>query len=313
MNGVRFAAAALTVLGLFSLSRSPSPATALGVAACVLLALRPPRAGTTALLLLLVALGPGVAGVDALLPDPRDIDLRALLRAPSADHLLGTDGSGRDVAARLVQAAGRSAVVATLAAAVSVGTGAVLGLVAGWRGGRLDDAARFGADTLQALPPIVLLIAAAPALHRLPVPVDVGLVLLLGVTGWTGTFRLVRGAARGLVTGDRVLAARALGLPTATILRHHVLPDLLGLLAVHAALVAGHHLVAETTLSFLGLGTPPPTASLGGMIAEARSHLRAGPWAWLPPTGVIVMLSLAAQRIADELRDHLDPAGLSRR
>lgn len=260
--------------------------------------------------LLLLALLAGAIS-QALGLDPEAQDLLARFAPPSAEHPLGTDELGRDLLARLL-AGGRVSLAAGLATALlatALGTG--IGLLAAWRGGWLDALLMRLADGLLALPalPLLVLLAAmdtsAIGLPRGETAADVTrIVLILSAFGWVGVARLVRAAARSVLARNWVRAARALGAGEARVLFRHVLPSLAPSIAVAASLTAAGAILAESTLSFLGLGIQPPAPSWGNMLANAQDLVLSAPEVAIWP-GLAIMLAVAGcTLLADGVRRH---------
>ena len=249
-----------------------------------------------------------VVGPALLQRDPRAIGdvLAQRFAAPmSADttgtwHLFGTDAFGRDVLARLLLAGRLSLLVGIAGALLSGVVGALLGALAGWRAGFMDTAITAAADTLQAIPRLVLLLACA-ALWRPGIPT---LLVVLALTGWMGIARLVRAEVIGLARRDFVDAARALGARPRRLLGRHVLPNAIAPAIVATTLGIGNAILLESGLSFLGLGVQPPAPSWGNMIAGGREHLVTAPWIALAPGLAVVVTVTAATLIGDWLQEH---------
>ncbi len=234
--------------------------------------------------------------------DPYHSELAVALRAPSTAFPLGTDAQGRDVLSRLLFGARLSLAVGLTSQVISLATGLLLGLLAGFRGRWVDAVVMRAADVTLAFPSLLLLIAVAAAVRpSLPV-----VCVVIGAVGWAGMARLVRGqvlVARGL---DYVQAARALGASDVRLVARHVLPNVLGPVIVAATLGVGSAIMAEAALSFVGLGAQPPTPSWGAMIAEGRDLLRVAPWVSLFPGLAIGLTVLGVNLVGDGLRDALD-------
>lgn len=234
--------------------------------------------------------------------DPTHAELAAALRAPSAAFPLGTDAQGRDVLSRVLFGARLSLAVGLTSQVISLATGLFFGLLAGFRGRWVDAVVMRAADVTLAFPSLLLLIAVAAAVRpSLPV-----VCVVIGVVGWAGMARLVRGqvlVARGL---DYVQAARALGASDVRLVARHVLPNVLGPVIVAATLGIGGAIMAEAALSFVGLGAQPPTPSWGAMIAEGRDLLRVAPWVSVFPGLAIGVTVLGVNLVGDGLRDALD-------
>ncbi|MCC7054038.1 MAG: ABC transporter permease [Gemmatimonadaceae bacterium] len=243
--------------------------------------------------------------------DPIAIDLAQQLARPSAQHWLGTDIQGRDILARLLFGARISLAVGLGAQAIALLVGGTLGLLSGFYGRWIDELVMRVADVTLAFPTLLLLIAMVAAFQ----PSLTVVTVTIGVVGWAGVARLVRGqvmVVRGL---EYVQAARALGLTDLRILLRHVLPAVTGPLVIVGTLGIAAAIMAESSLSFLGLGVQPPTPSWGGMIADARdlSQLRRAPWTSLAPGITIGCAVLAFNLLGDALRDATDPRQITRR
>jgi len=233
------------------------------------------------------------------------IDLAQGLAPPSASHPLGQDRLGRDVLARTLAGARVSLTVALAAVTVSVTIGTGVGALAGFAGGATDLALMRVVDVLLAFPGLLLAIAMAGALG----PGTANVILALSVIGWTGYARLVRGEVRRIRAREHVEAAVALGVPTHLVLLRHVLPLVAAPVAVQATFGAAAAVVAEASLSFLGLGVQPPSPSWGSMLAEARGFVVEAPHLVVAPGVAITAFVLALHLLGDALRDVLDVKG----
>jgi len=225
-------------------------------------------------------------------------------RPPSWVHPLGTDLYSRDLLSRLVYGARVSLAVGALAMVVAVTVGAVIGLLAGYFRRWLDGALMRLVDVGLAIPRIFLLLMAVALWDRLPLGT---LVLVIGLTGWFATSRLVRAEVLSLRERAYVDAARALGAPPARVMFRHILPNALAPLIVSAALGIGNVMLLEASLSFLGIGVAPPTPSWGNMIADGKDQLATAPWTTLFPGLAIALVVMALNAVGDSLRDALDP------
>jgi peptide/nickel transport system permease protein len=225
------------------------------------------------------------------------------LEGGTAKHPLGTDTLGRDVASRLLYGARVSLVVGFAAVAIAGVLGVVLGLVAGYYRGWLDDVLMRLGDIQLAFPVLVLAVAVLAVLGAS----FVNLVLVLGVTGWITYARIVRGEALSLRERDFVDAARALGARDGWILRRHILPNVLPPIVVVATFSLARVIIAEASLSFLGLGLPAPAPSWGAMLDEGRNYITTGWWLALFPGLAILLVVLGINVVGDWLRDLLDP------
>lgn len=237
--------------------------------------------------------------------DPSSIDLTNQLQGPSSQHWMGTDIQGRDVWARLVYGARISLAVGLLSQGIALALGLVLGLIAGYYGKWVDEVVMRLADVTLAFPTLLLLIALVAALQpSLPV-----VFLTIGLVGWAGMARLVRGQVLVVRELEYVQAQRALGARDHRIITRHVLPAVIAPVVIACTLGVAGAIMAEASLSFLGLGVQPPTPSWGAMIADGRdlSQLRSSPWTSLFPGLAIGMTVLGFNLLGDALRDALDP------
>jgi peptide/nickel transport system permease protein len=253
---------------------------------------------------LLAALAPALAPTD-----PVRNDLLARLTPPmwmdggSVRHPLGTDTLGRDVVSRLLYGARVSLLVGFAAVLVAGVVGVALGLMAGYYGGRLDDLLMRLGDVQLAFPVLVLAIAVLSVVGASLANV----ILVLAVTGWVTYARIARAETLTLRHREFVEGARALGARDATILWRHILPNVLPPITVVATFSLARTIIAEASLSFLGLGIPPPAPSWGAMLDEGRNYLTTGWWLALFPGVAILALVLGINLVGDWLRDALDP------
>lgn len=225
------------------------------------------------------------------------------LQPPSAEHLLGTDELGRDVLSRVIYGARTSLVVAVMAVVVSLVVGVSLGAIAGYFGGFTDNAIMRVVDLFLSLPAIVLAIALVAVLGSSLWNV----VLALGATGWVQYARIVRGLVLSLKEHEHVTAARALGAHAGRIIVQHILPNTASAIIVVATLSLATMIVAEASLSFLGLGVPPPEPTWGGMLNTGRRFLRVAFHLSVFPGLAIMITVLGINLLGDALRDVLDP------
>ena len=240
----------------------------------------------------------------ALTPyQPDAIEMDRSLEPPSLEHLLGTDVFGRDVATRLLYGARFSLVVSVLSRLIAIAIGTLLGLLAGYFGGWLENAIMRLADVTLAYPGLLLLIAVIAAVG----PSMAALFIALGVVGWAGVARLVRAQVLSLKEREFVVAIRSLGASHAKIVAQHLLPNCVTQLIVIFSMGLGAAIMAESSMSFLGLGAQPPTASWGSMISGGLDYLRVAPWMSLAPGLVITVSVLGFNLLGDALRDVLDP------
>jgi peptide/nickel transport system permease protein len=240
--------------------------------------------------------------------NPASIDLIHRLQGPSAAHWCGTDELGRDTLSRLLWGARLSLAVSVSVVSISLALGLAIGGLAGYKGGKygelLDHVLTiFLMNTFLALPGILLAIAFAAFLG----PGFQNLVLALAIGGWAGYARLVRAQVLAVKEREFVEAARALGASNLRIFFRHILPNMMQPLLVQAAIGMGGVILAEATLSFLGLGVPAPTASWGAMLNDSRSHLFDSPHLVLFPAAAMALAVLSFNFLGDALRDYLDP------
>ncbi len=235
---------------------------------------------------------------------PAALDLDHRLAGPSFAHFFGTDELGRDTFSRIVYGARISLIVATSVVACSLSLGLLLGGLAGFYGGALDTLLNiFVMNAFLALPGILLAIAFVAFLG----PGLLNLVLALAIGGWVGYARLVRAQVLAVREREFVEAARALGASDLRIFVKHILPNILQPLIVQSAIGMAGAVLAEATLSFLGLGVPAPAASWGGMLNDARSHLFDSPHLVVFPALAVMGCVLSFNFLGDALRDFLDP------
>jgi peptide/nickel transport system permease protein len=254
--------------------------------------------------LVLTALGLVAALAPWLAPySPTEQDLLASRQPPSAAHWLGTDVLGRDVLARMIWGTRVSLAVGVFVVGLEIVIGAGLGLAAGYRGGWLDLVALRAADVTFAFPPLLFAILIVALLG----PSLANILLALVLVGWPELTRLVRGEVLALKPLEFVEAARALGAPAARVLGRHLVPNLVSTILVQSSLHVGQVVVAESVLSFLGIGLQPPTPSWGSMISEGLEHLRTTPHLVLGPGAALVVIVLAFNFLGEGLRDALDP------
>jgi len=231
--------------------------------------------------------------------DPAEVDLDARLLPPSEVHRLGTDQLGRDLFARMLYGARISLGVGAMASGLSVLLGSVIGGLAGYRsGGWLDICLMRTVDVMLCFPSIFLILAAVAFLG----PSTWHLILILGLTGWMGLARLVRAEVLSLKEREFVLAARAIGVSSVGILFKHILPNAMAPVWVHASLGVGYAILAESALSFLGIGVQPPTPSWGNILAEGKATLGYAWWLSLFPGLAIFMTVLACNMVGEGLR-----------
>ena len=236
--------------------------------------------------------------------NPSAIDLAHRLESPSAAHWAGTDELGRDTLYRLLYGARLSLAVSVTVVSISLALGITIGGFAGYWGGWIDTAlTTIAMNTFLALPGILLAIAFAAFLG----PGFTNLVLALAIGGWAGYARLVRAQVMSVRDREYVDAARALGAGGLRIFFRHILPNIVQPILVQAAIGMAGVILAEATLSFLGLGIPAPAPSWGAMLNDARSHLFDSPHMVLFPALAVAGAMLGFNFLGDALRDQLDP------
>ena len=240
--------------------------------------------------------------------DPYRQDIRHRLTGPfwmtgDLDHMLGTDSLGRDILARIIYGARISLLVGVSAVTMSGSIGVTLGLVAGYFRGRWDSIIMRLADVQLAVPTMVLALVAmavvGPGLRNL--------IIILGVTGWVGYARVVRGEVLSIREKEFVEAARAIGASHGRILLLHLLPNVAASIIVISSLRVAGMILVEASLSFLGLGVQPPTPTWGGMVAEGRDLVYRAWWVSTFPGIAIFIVVLGINLLGDWLRDVLDP------
>jgi len=254
--------------------------------------------GIVAVLVLLAVFAPWLSP-----HDPRTISLPDELLGPSPKHLLGTAENGVDVLSHVIWGARVSMIVGLLSTLLSAVTGTLLGAGAGYFGGWIEDALMRVVDVLLAFPGILLAIFITAVLG----PSLWNVILALCATGWTGYARLARAQVLGLRDRDFVHAARALGASDARIVLRHLLPNLLGPVVVQATFGVPGAVLAEASLSFLGLGVPPGTPSWGALVDQGTQYLMIAPHVALVPGLMIAVSVLGFNLLGDGLRDRLDP------
>ena len=261
------------------------------------------RNGAIGLFLVAVVLCTGILAPLVTPYDPYAIDMDTALSPPSLAHPLGTDFFGRDVLSRLIIGARISLQVSILARLIAVVLGTILGLCAGYFGGRVDGIIMRLADITLAYPALLLLIAVIAAVG----PSLASLIIALGVVGWAGVARLVRAQVISIKEREFVLAIRSIGGSPLTIITRHLLPNCSSQLIVIYSMGLGMAVMAESSMSFLGLGAQPPLPSWGSMISSGLDYLRVAPWLSLAPGVAITMVVLGFNMLGDALRDVLDP------
>lgn len=236
--------------------------------------------------------------------DPAQVDLGGRLVSPCAAHWFGTDALGRDILSRTIYGARISMIVSVGVVGLSLAVGIVAGGLAGFYGGWIDTVMNiYVTNAFMSLPGILLAIAfvafVGPGLFNV--------ILALAISGWVGYARLVRAQVMAVKEREFVEAARALGASDWRIMWRHVLPNTIQPLIVQGAIGMAGAVLAEATLSFLGLGVPPPAASWGAMLNDARAHLFDSPHLVFFPAMAVMLTVLSFNFIGDALRDYMDP------
>lgn len=263
------------------------------------------RLAVVGLVVLGLAVAAAVIGPLVVGQDPYWTDLKAISRAPSAAHWLGTDRAGRDVLSRLLEGLRTSLIIGLGAVSLYVAIGTAVGLVAGYRGGAVDQVAMRSTDILLSLPTLLLVIVFV----SMTGPSLVSIIIVIGLLGWPGAARLVRAQVLALRQAEFITASRVIGVGGVSIVLKHLLPNILGSITVLFTFGVPSAILLEAGLSFLGLGVRPPGSSLGTMINDAQSAtvLTQAPWMWIPAGLTIATLVLAVNFIGDGLRDAFDP------
>ena len=264
---------------------------------------RQPPGLTVALLVIVTVLGSAVLGAFWTPYDPNQPDFRVRLIAPSAAHPLGTDHFGRDLLSRIMAGAANALLVGAVDVGVAFTLGGLVGVAAGFAGGWLDELLMRPSDALAAFPPILLALLGAAIIG----PGWFSSMLAIGLANVPAFARVARGstlAVRGL---EYVESARALGATRARIVWRHLVPNILAPQLVLATVAFATAILAEAALSYLGLGTQPPTASWGRMLREAQTFIALSPYPTIFPGLAIVFTVLGWNLFGDGLRDLLDP------
>jgi peptide/nickel transport system permease protein len=236
--------------------------------------------------------------------DPARIDLPTRLAGPSSTHWCGTDELGRDILSRLIYGSRISMLVGSCVVAASLALGLIVGSIAGYYGGRIDRFVNVVVMNAFLSFPGILLAIAFVAFRG---PGIFNLVLALSLGGWVGYARLVRAQVLAAREREFVEAARSLGASDLRVIVRHILPNIIQPIIVQAAIGMAGAILAEATMSFLGLGVPPPTASWGTMLNDGRAHLFDAPHLVIFPAMAVMLAVLSFNFIGDALRDYLDP------
>ena len=245
-----------------------------------------------------------------LLPfDPLAQDPPSRLQPPSAVHWFGTDQFGRDVFSRVAAGVANSALISVVAVAFATVVGTVCGLIAGFYRGISDGAITAVTNVLFAFPPLLLALALASVFDRNWFTIAVAIAIV-----YVPIFiRVTRGPVLSLREVEYVKAAKSTGQARMATMFRHVLPNITSIIIVQVTLSLSWAVLTEASLSFLGLGTPPPAPSLGSMIFEARTLVTIAPWTMIAPGVVVVLLVVGLNLLGDGLRDSLDPRNRGKR
>jgi ABC-type dipeptide/oligopeptide/nickel transport system permease subunit len=235
--------------------------------------------------------------------DPSKTNFAALRKPPSEIYWLGTDEIGRDILSRLIHGGIASLYAGVVSVFIALAVGMPVGLIAGWFGGWSDAVISRATDALLAVPFLILAIALAAALG----PSLTNAMIAIGLSQVPIFVRLTRGQVLAVKTEDFVEGARAVGVPNILILLRHITPNIFAPLLVQATLTVATAIIAEASLSFLGLGQQPPAPSWGSMLNTAKNYMDSAPWMSISPGLAICLVVLGFNLLGDGLRDALDP------
>ena len=253
-------------------------------------------------LILLALITPMITPYNPLL-----IDVGGQLSAPGWRHLMGTDEFRRDIFSRVMYGARISLAIGFIAVSISATLGTAIGAISGYFGGLVDQALMWVTDLLLSLPRLVLLLAIIGFFRAAGAQSLFLIVVVLGLTGWMGVARIVRSQVLSLKEQAFIQAARGMGLPTRILLLRHLIPNCLAPVIVYGSLAIGSTILVEASLSFLGLGVPPPTPTWGNIVNDGREYLRSAWWITMFPGGMIVFAVMSFNLLGDGLRDAMDP------
>ncbi len=243
---------------------------------------------------------------------PTDQDLRHRFQPPSLEHWMGTDQLGRDLWSRVLYGGQFSLAVGFLSMAVSISVGSLIGLAAGYYGGWVDQALMRLTDLFLTIPRLFVLIVLTTLLRQARIPgVEPGSFVpiagVIGLMGWTGIARLVRGSTLELRQRDFIAAARCVGASDRRLMFRHILPNVVSPIIVSATLGLSGAIISESGLSYLGFGVQLPTPTWGNMLSTAQSDMMTAPWVAIFPGLMIFVVVIAVNYLGDGLRDALDP------
>ena len=239
---------------------------------------------------------------------PDSMDYRAMLAPPGAAHPLGADDLGRDVLARAMVGGRLSLLVSLVSVTLAIAVGLPLGLLAGYAGGLVDEILMRLTDSIMALPPLVLALTITAVLG----PGLVNAMLAIAIVAVPGYTRLVRGQVMSLRQEDFILAARSVGIRPSLILVRHVLPNVLNPVMVQASLGIGFAIITESSVSFIGLGAQPPTATWGSMVQVGFQYLETAPWMMIAPAVMVFLTVASFNMLGEGLREALNPSSRGR-
>lgn len=254
--------------------------------------------GILTIFFLLCIFGPTIAPHN---PTQPEIEIR--LTGPSSSHWLGTDQLGRDVLSRIMAGARISLGIATLILAIAIPVGTLVGLLAGYFGGFIDEILMRITDIFLAFPALILAMAIAAALG----PSLPNTVIALTLVYWPWYARLIRGQVLQIKERDYVEAARSVGVGTSRLVSRHILPNAIAPIIIQATIDVGFAVLATAGLSFIGLGAQPPSPEWGAMIADARTFFREAWWYFLFPGIALTTTVIGFNLLGDGLRDYFDP------
>jgi len=234
---------------------------------------------------------------------PQNTNMRQRLQPPSTEHRLGTDDRGRDVLSRMIWGTRISMSVGFVAVGIAIVIGVFVGSLAGYYGGAVDITLQRLIEIVMCFPALILILA---LLSFLP-PSIYNIMALLGVIGWTGSARLIRGEFLRLREADYAVAARATGLSNPRIMFRHILPNALAPVLVSATFGVAGAILTESALSFLGFGVPPPTPSWGELLSQSQRFIDRAWWLVVFPGAAIFITVTAFNLVGEGLRDAMDP------
>lgn len=235
--------------------------------------------------------------------DPFKINLEERLQCPNLKHLCGTDNLGRDILSRILYGAKISLAVGTIATFLALLIGFIFGAIGGYLGGKIDKLIIALTDIMLAFPGLLLAVGIAVAIG----PGLITLYIALATVGWAEFARLIRGVVLSLKEQDYVEAAKVIGASHIRIVLKHILPNIFPIIIVVATLRIGSYILSEASLSFLGLGTQPPTPSWGSIVSTGSNFILTAPWFSIFPGLAIAIVVIGFNLLGDGLRDILDP------